>query len=103
MIQSYFNSVAESIKKRVDYDGYNKPNLEEIGTDIHCRKIRVDELKTTDKGKEVVSTVEVWLPATLNRLPSESTITFDGEEFSVISSEFISGLVVDKFLRVFLK
>lgn len=103
MIQSYFNATAESVKKRAGFDGYADPELVEIATDVECRKMRIDELKQDNEGKEVVSKIEVWLPASLDRLPSESTITFEGETHKVISSEFVPGLVVDQFQRVFLK
>jgi hypothetical protein len=103
MIRSYFNAEAESIKLNTGPDGYGDAELSEIATGVSCRKMKIDELKKDNKGKEVISTVEVWLPGGIQRLTTESEIVFEGESFKVISSQFVSGLISESFQKVFLK
>lgn len=103
MIRSYINATAKSIKKKIDVDGYGDAVLEEIATDVDCRKMQKNELKQDDKGNEVIEKLEVWLPVNIGHLPTESEITFVDDEHKVISSELVSGIKEDIFLRVHLK
>jgi len=103
MIKTYFNAVAKSIKKKVDEDGYTDPVLEEIATDVECRKLQVDKLKQDDKGNELKSSIEVWLPENIDRLPAQSEIVFDKKKYKVISSKFATGITDKIFQRVHLE
>ena len=103
MIRSYFNAVAEKISKKVGSDGYGEPELEDIAEEVECRKIERTKLVRNDKGNEVVSSIEVWLPPEFEKLSPESEIVFDGEKNIVINSGHVPGIVADQYLRVYLK
>lgn len=103
MIRSYFNAIAEKINKKVGNDGYGGAELEEIAEEVKCRKIERTKLVRNDKGNEVVSSIEVWLPPEFEKLPPESEIVFNGEKNTVINSGHVPGIVADQYLRVNLK
>lgn len=103
MMRSYFNSVAEKISKKIGNDGYGGPELEIVAEDVECRKIERTKLVRNDKGNEVISSIEVWLPAEFDILPPESVIFFNGEKKVVINSGHVPGIVDDQYLRVYLK
>ena len=103
MIGSYFNATADKIKKKTGTDGYGDPEFEIIAENVGCRKIEKIKLVRNDKGDEVVSSIEVWLPPEFNRLPPQSEIVFHGEAQTVIKSGHVSGMSEDLYLQVFLQ
>ena len=103
MIRSYFNAVAEKVKKKIKEDGYGEAVLETIAENVECRKIERSKLVRDNKGDEVVSSIEVWLPPEFEKLPPESEIVFDGEDKVVINSGYVPGIVADQYLRVYLQ
>lgn len=103
MIESYFNSVIDKIKKFIKKDGYGDSKFETIAENVKCRKIERTKLVRNDKGNEIVSSIEVWLPPDIEPLPPESVLVFGEDENIVINSGYVSGLVTDQYLRVNLK
>ena len=103
MIRSYFNDTADKVKKKTGTDGYGDPEFELIDENVDCRKIEKAKLVRNDKGDEVVSSIEVWLPPEYERLPPQSEILFNGQAETVITSGHKPGISENLFLQVFLQ
>ena len=103
MIRSYFNATAEQVKKKTGINGYGAPEFELVDVNVDCRKIEKTKLVRNDKGNEVLSSIEVWLPPDFERLPPQSVIIFDGQDETIITSGHIPGISENLYLRLFLQ
>jgi len=103
VIRSYFNAEAEEVNKKVAVNGYGEPQLKTILRNISCRKMEKTQLIRSAKGDEVISSLEVWFPPEVERLPPQSELVFDGKKSTVIKSSYLPGIKDNICLQVFLK
>jgi hypothetical protein len=102
MIQSYFNNVAEKIELFTEEtDTYNEPILKEIARDVKCRFIEQEKLIKKNNSEEIVSSAEIQLDPSIQKLKQRSIITINGRDYKVEKSGFVYGLINKKYQRVF--